>query len=169
MSKIKNISKIELDDVTKQVRIATERRAANLYYFVKEADAAGVSEDIFRNGLFKYGQYLGSNKYAKMKDRSDLRELSKFFGVAPGDKVLEQEKVCISDDVYEIHFNYCPMVAAWQKLGLSDEEIKRMCSIAMENDYGSTSQLDGIDFVLEDTIADGGDCCVIKFVKHKDD
>ena len=36
------------------------------------------------------------------------------------------------DDSLYLDFHYCPLVKAWQKAGCTDEEIARLCDIAMQ-------------------------------------
>ena len=35
-------------------------------------------------------------------------------------------------DTLYLDFHYCPLVKAWQKAGCTDEEIARLCDIAMQ-------------------------------------
>lgn len=64
-------------------------------------------------------------------------------------------------------FHYCPLVEAWQKLGCSDEEIEVLCDIAMNGDRGIASVFDDFKFSLGKTIAQGHNCCEIRFNKKK--
>ena len=40
------------------------------------------------------------------------------------------------DGTLYLDFHYCPLVKAWQKAGCTDEEIARLCDIAMCGDHG---------------------------------
>lgn len=168
-SRIKNISKINLDEypLIKEARTQIERRAQYIYFIVDEAAKHGVDDTFARDALRNFGAWFGKNKYKNMKDKSDLTDLPNFFGTAPGDKVLEQEKIIMTPEHYEIHFTYCPLVSAWQKLGLDDDYIDRLCQIAMCSDYGAVTNLDGIEFELAETIPQGYDHCALHFRKKK--
>jgi hypothetical protein len=74
-------------------------------------------------------------------------------------KILES-----TDDKLSVDFHYCPLVAAWQKLGCTDEEIARLCDIAMEGDRGIAERFGG-RLELGDTIANGHSTCQVKFLK----
>jgi hypothetical protein len=74
-------------------------------------------------------------------------------------KILES-----TDDKLYINFGYCPLVAAWQKIGCTDEEIGRLCDIAMEGDRGIAESYGG-KMELGDTIANGYNRCQIRFIK----
>jgi len=169
MSKIKNVSTREVEQRFLDLRAAIEQRAAWLYLLLDEARKQGLDWDQFaQNAIRRYGVYNGHNgRFKKMKDRSSLVELSNYFGFGNGNYIFEQDRVVISEDLYEVHFHYCPLVAAWQKLGATDEEISKLCEIAMCGDRGMISTMEGMDFILEETIADGGDKCVVKVVKKK--
>lgn len=70
-----------------------------------------------------------------------------------------------TDDKLSIDFHYCPLVKAWQKMGLSDDEIARLCDTAMCGDRGIASQFGG-KLNLEQVIAKGDPICKIRFVKE---
>ena len=69
-----------------------------------------------------------------------------------------------TDNELSIDFGYCPLVAAWQKLGCTDEEIERLCDIAMEGDRGIAESFGG-KMELGGTIAKGDKKCQIRFIK----
>jgi len=69
-----------------------------------------------------------------------------------------------SDDKFSIDFHYCPLVKAWQKMGLSDERIAILCDTAMCGDRGIAAQFGG-RLELGKLIAKGDDFCEIRFVK----
>ena len=45
------------------------------------------------------------------------------------------EDTC-EDGKLSVDFHYCPLVAAWKKLGATDEECAVLCDIAMDGDRG---------------------------------
>ena len=51
-------------------------------------------------------------------------------------------------------------------MGLSDEECALMCDIAMEGDRGIAEGL-GLDFDLEGSLADGCECCTLRYKTRK--
>ena len=71
-----------------------------------------------------------------------------------------------TDDNLDIDFHYCPLVKAWQKQGLSDEEIQLLCDHAMCGDRGIAESF-GCELDLPATIARGDDTCQIRFVRRE--
>ena len=69
-----------------------------------------------------------------------------------------------TDNELWIDFGYCPLVAAWQKCGCNDEQIARLCDIAMEGDRGIAKSFGG-RLELGDTIANGHKTCQLRFEK----
>jgi hypothetical protein len=65
----------------------------------------------------------------------------------------------------EVEFRYCPLVAAWQKLGATEGEISLLCDIAMEGDRGIVSAYADFRMELGQTIAGGANCCTLAFGK----
>ena len=78
--------------------------------------------------------------------------------------VFEMNILAVSDNELSIDFGYCPLVAAWQKLGCSDEQIERLCDIAMEGDRGIARSFGG-KLELGETIAEGHNKCQLRFIK----
>ncbi len=63
-----------------------------------------------------------------------LKEVEKKLFTRPAQMVFEMKISKSTDNELVVDFGHCPLVAAWQKLGCSDEEIARLCDIAMEGD-----------------------------------
>lgn len=84
----------------------------------------------------------------------------------PAQWVFEMDIKRCTDDNLDIDFHYCPLVAAWQKQGCSDEEIQVLCDHAMCGDRGIAESF-GCELDLLTTIAGGDDVCRIRFVRRK--
>lgn len=95
---------------------------------------------------------------------SSLKGLKKKLFTIPAQIVFEMKIVESTDNRLSIDFSYCPLVAAWQKLGCNDEEITRLCDIAMEGDRGIAESFGGT-LALGETIAKGYKKCQIRFTK----
>lgn len=74
------------------------------------------------------------------------------------------EDTC-TDHELSVDFHYCPLVAAWKKLGATDEECSVLCDIAMDGDRGICEKM-GFDFHLGKTIANGDDICEVRIKKN---
>jgi len=67
-----------------------------------------------------------------------------------------------TDDSLMIDFHHCPLVAAWQAQGCTDDKIAELCDIAMEGDRGIAKSF-GCELELGETIAKGDSRCQISF------
>lgn len=69
-----------------------------------------------------------------------------------------------TDDTLYLDFHYCPLVKAWQKARFTDEEIARLCDIAMCGDHGIGKCFDA-KLELPKAIAKGDDVCALRYIK----
>lgn len=151
------------DENTNNLRSFIEHRASWMALLLDEAKKKGVDpEEIGRNAVFRMGKIHGE----KFKGAKDMKEFSEKFLPPHIRKVFEMEIVNLTDDTLEVHFGYCPLVAAWQKLNLDDETIELYCDIAMDGDRGISS-VNGMELTLNGTIAQGKDKCIAVFKKVK--
>ena len=93
-----------------------------------------------------------------------MKGLKKKLFTIPAQLVFEMKILESTDHKLSIDFGYCPLVAAWQKLGCNDEEMVRLCDIAMEGDRGIAESFGG-KMELGGTIAGGDKKCEIRFTK----
>ncbi len=163
MSKIVNVSKRN-NYVIKSIRGTLEHRATWLYLLLKEAEKKGVKwEDIGYPATHACGNMQGKDFSEQAKTKS-FKGLKKVLFTLPAQMVFDMKILECTDDTLSIDFEYCPLVAAWQKLGCTDEEIARLCDIAMEGDRGIAESFGG-KMELGETIATGYKKCQIRFKK----
>ncbi len=84
-----------------------------------------------------------------------------FIGFIPDEgRLFEPEVLRCGPDGVDIKMRRCPLKEAWQKAGLSDEAIARMCNIAGSTDLGT---FEGAGFqVSMETWSPGKEgCCQI--------
>ena len=74
--------------------------------------------------------------------------------------------VNIDDEEVHVEMHYCPLLTAWRKLGFSDEDCALFCDIAMEGDRQFARDMNA-EFSLPKKIAEGDDCCDLKFSRKK--
>jgi hypothetical protein len=162
-SKIVNSPKRNDSEIT-FIRGALEHRATWMYLLLKEAEKKGLHwEDIGRPAVRACGnihgegfvQRSGSESLKGLKDTLFTEKVRNIFEIT----ILES-----TDDTLTVEFGYCPLVAGWQKLGCSDDELARLCDIAMEGDRGIAERFGG-RLELGDTIANGHNTCQVKFLK----
>lgn len=147
-----------------KVREQLEHRALWLYLLVDEAKKHGLESSDFAFGAVKRcGLYQGKEIIQK-SDTTSLKGLRKVLFTRSAQKIFEMNIVEESDDKLAIDFHYCPLVKAWQKQGLPDDEIEHLCDIAMCGDRG-IGEAYGVELELPKTIARGDDCCAIRYVR----
>ncbi len=163
MSKISNLPK-RTNFIIKAVRGTLEHRATWLYLLLKEVEKKGTAwEEIGPAAMRACGDIHGKELVDLGKTRS-LKGLKKKLFTIPAQMVFEMEILKSTHTELWIDFGHCPLVAAWQKLGCSDEEIARLCDIAMEGDRGIAQSFDG-KLELGETIANGHRKCQLRFKK----
>lgn len=164
MSKIKNVATITDDKVINVRRAAIEHRGRWAAGFYTEARSQGIDlEPIMRKVIFQQGVDSGKAE-AKKFDEVTPKTYGHYFCTKDYNETFEKKILLEEDDHFECSLNYCPLVAAWQKLGLSDEDCAKLCDIAMEGDRGSAEGL-GLDFELKSSLACGDDCCHLVYRK----
>jgi len=161
MSNIKNYPK-HSNKIIKAVRGLLEHRATWLYLLLDEAEKRGINtEDFAKAAIIRCGCFQGDRLTADAGTRS-LKGLKKKLFTLPARMVFEMKILACTDDQLDIDFHYCPLVAAWQAHGAKDEQIEKLCDIAMQGDRGIASSF-GCELQLGETIAKGSSKCEIRF------
>lgn len=150
------------DSRTDLLRGAIEHRATWFALLVDEAEKAGLGTEFAHNAIRRCGAFHGANKYPQT---SDLKEFSAAFANPDVVGVFEMDVVKDDGQNLDIDFHYCPLVAAWQKLGISEDKLPELCDIAMDGDRGIISVYPDFEFELGKTIAKGDDLCEIRIKK----
>lgn len=161
MSKIKNEAKINFFLIRK-IRELLEHRAMWLAVLADEAEKKGLDiKEFGKDAVFSCGSIQGKELSGGSKS---FKTLKKNLFTKPAQWVFEMKIKECSDDEFSIDFHYCPLVKAWQKMGLSDERIAILCDAAMCGDRGIASQFGG-RLELGKVIAKGDSFCEIRFLK----
>ena len=165
MSNIKNIPKHK-NKIIKAIRGLLEHRATWLYLLLDEASKRGIeTEEFAKAAVMKCGCFQGDKLTADVGTRS-LKGLKKILFTLPARMVFEMKMLACTDDQLDIDFHYCPLVAAWQLQGATDEQIAKLCDIAMQGDRGIAKSF-GCELVLGETIANGYSKCEIRFKRFQ--
>jgi hypothetical protein len=164
MTRISNVPKRN-NFILKSIRGTLEHRAAWLYLILKEVEKKGVAwEDVGSPAVKACGNMHGK-KLVDLSGTSSLKGLKRNLFTKPAQMMFDMKILKSSDNELSIDFGYCPLVAAWQKLGCNDEEIARLCDIAMEGDRGIAESFGG-KLELSETIANGNKQCQLRFIKE---
>ncbi|MBI9091679.1 MAG: L-2-amino-thiazoline-4-carboxylic acid hydrolase [Desulfobacterium sp.] len=163
MTKITNVPKRD-NFVFRAVRGTLEHRATWLYLLLKEAEKQGVTWEEIGYPAIKACGNIHGKELTDLSGTTSLKGLKKKLFTIPAQMVFDMEILESTDNELSIDFGYCPLVTAWQKLGCTDEEITRLCDIAMEGDRGIAESFGG-KLELNGTIANGDNKCRIRFIK----
>ncbi|HOV94770.1 MAG TPA: L-2-amino-thiazoline-4-carboxylic acid hydrolase [Spirochaetales bacterium] len=164
MSNIKNKATLHEDKI-ELARSCIEHRATWMALTYAEMEKAGVdAEKITRAAVRKCGNIHGLRFREQCKNPDDLVEFAGIFLTEDGRKNFEMNVHDVDHDNIKSDFHYCPLVSAWQKLGLDDDTIALFCDIAMDGDRGIAESM-RITLDLGDTIAKGCDTCKLHFHK----
>lgn len=174
---IKNEAKIKLGLIRK-VREQLEHRAMWLALLCIEAEKKGLKmEDFARDAVFNCGCIQGANLNRTKKEiktgcvvnlaDASFKTLKKNLFSVAAQWMFEMKIRECTDDKLSIDFHYCPLVKAWQKMGLDDAMIAKLCDTAMCGDRGIAHEFGGV-LNLEKVIAKGDDYCKIRFTKNKE-
>lgn len=146
------------------IRAQLEHRAFWLYLLCDEAGKRGLDwEDFGSAAVRRCGLTQGKDLVKKGKTDS-LKGLKKNLFSLPAQLVFEMDIVESTDDKLSIDFHYCPLVKAWQNAGCTDEEIAKLCDIAMCGDHG-IGECYGSALDLPKCIAKGDDICALRYHK----
>ena len=152
---IKNNPSVGGDKRIDDLRAAFAHRGAWFYYLYKAGKAHGLDEQFAREAIFEAG---ADYTYKKYRPTDDIRIFAEDF-VNPNVKLIFEMEPTVTDECMDVRFHYCPLVDAWQKMGIPEDEIEKLCDIAMCGDRGLTSMFPEFEMVLDGTIAEGKDNC----------
>lgn len=164
MSSIVNEPRLK-GPVVAKVRSMFEHRAEWLYLVLDEAGKKGLKwEDFAPAAVYRCGDYHGKLIAGASPREEGLIPLRRktFSGI--GRRVFEMRILKSTREELEVEFHYCPLVAAWKKQGATDEEIGKLCDIAMRGDAAIAAAF-GAELELGEVIAKGGHSCKLKFSK----
>lgn len=148
----------------KAVRGTLEHRASWFYLLLNEVEKKGIAwEDVGYPAIHACGSMHGRD-LVRAGGTNSLTGLKKTLFTLPARLVFDMKTLKAVHNDLSIEFRYCPLVAAWQKLGCTDDQIARLCDMAMEGDRGIAKAYGG-RMLLGETIAKGHGRCQIRFVK----
>ena len=144
------------------IRAQLEHRALWLYLLCDEAGKRGLDWSDFGSAAVRRCGLSQGAELVKKGGTDSLLGLKKTLFSKPAQLVFEMDIKESTDDRLSIDFHYCPLVKAWQKAGCSDEEIARLCDIAMCGDHGIGEKYGSV-LELPKCIAKGDDICALRY------
>jgi hypothetical protein len=164
---IDNKITIKGDAVVDIQRGAIEHRATwtGLTY-VKgcEAGLTKEMEQIIRQAVSETGKTQGAGIKAKCPEPENVSCFADTFISPTLLKTFEATFKTKNSDRVDLEFHHCPLLKAWQELGLDDGTCEKLCDMAMDGDRGIAKAM-GYNFHLGDTIAKGCKTCEVSFIK----
>lgn len=152
------------DEKTDISRARIEHRATWMGLTFDEMKKAGVdAETITRAAIKRCGLFHGAIDRAKCNPE-DIKTFEPVFIDDLIKNTFQMDVVKLEEDELAIEFHYCPLLAAWKKLGFDDDTCVTLCDIAMDGDRGIAEAM-GYKFDLGKTIAKGDDICEVHFQK----
>lgn len=157
---LKNNRSKPLSEKHADIEKAHHHRYTWFHFLVKEAVDQGLDIEFARNAIRSCGVFHGETLFPKFSEETDLHELVKAF-INDNVKAIFEVEEEVTDDTMITRFHYCPAVAQWQKLGVSEENIKLYCDMGMDGDRGIFSVYPDLEMELTKTIARGDNICEI--------
>ena len=160
MKEIANEAK-NLDPKLADYRGQLEHRALWLLLLCRQAEKHGLGwEDFACDAIAENGRLDGEALIAKYG--CTLEGLYKNVFTPWIQQVFEMQVKEHTDKRLTVDFHYCPLVKAWQKQGCTNEEIGRLCEIAMCGDHHIAKTYGGM-LELPQCIAKGDAICELQF------
>ena len=148
-----------------QMRAAYGHRAEWLYFLCESGLAAEEEGGPLHAAIRACGHVHGARKFAGTAE--SLNAFAEVFRGSPAREVFDMQTNVLTDEVFEVEFHVCPLVRAWKNLGATDEQVAKLCDIAMEGDRGIIEQLGNYRFELPETIANGSHRCLIRVTRNE--
>lgn len=163
MSRIINEPKIK-NKLIVAIHEQLEHRALWLYLMWDEAKKHGVDPEKFASTAIKRCGHIHGKRLIRKGQTKSLKGLKKTLFTKPAQWVFEMDVRESTDNELSLNFHYCPLVKAWQREGCSDEEIAKLCDVAMCGDHG-IGEMYGATLELPKCIARGDDICALRYKK----
>ena len=120
--------------------------------------------DVIRAALTERGRSFGEN--LKQYAPRNFRGLCDAFAYVPdGGKMFSPKEIRCDDTGLELRMGTCPLKAAWQSAGVTDEELKTLLTCATTMDVGT---MDAAGFDLQISTWQPGEdgCCYLKITEQ---
>lgn len=163
MSVVKNTPSIK-NPLIRAVRDQLGHRALWLHLLCDEAEKRGLDPSDFASAAVTRCGLTQGAELVEKGGTDSLLGLKKTLFTKPAQWVFEMDVLKSTDTQLHLDFHFCPLVAAWQKAGCTDEQIARLCDIAMCGDHGIGRQY-GAQLNLPKCIAKGDDICALRYEK----
>jgi hypothetical protein len=138
------------------------KNRARIYYLIFQELSKEVGEDkaveILKRAIYERGKEKGLQLAEKLGG-TDLKMLSQAF--VEGKEEIDafgHEVVEVEEGHTLLRLNGCPLVDAWEEMGLTPEQKKLMCDMAYQVDFGKFEAA-GFKLKFNCRIAEGDGTC----------
>lgn len=160
----KNTDNLEIN----KIRGAIIHRGLWMGLILKEAKERGLDwEGIGRSAVFKTGCIHGDGIKERMDVPGSMVSFGNTFFTSDIRKIFEIEVKEITEEILKLEYGHCPLITAWQSVGIEGEMLEKLCDIAMCGDRGIESRFSEFEFELGKTIAQGNPVCEVNFHRKK--
>lgn len=151
----------------KALKDEIKNRALIYYEIYRQLSAELGSEQAIRHmgmAIYERGKAKGEQLRERIRE-PDLEQLARAFVEGKGGMdPFGHEVVEVSDTRAVLRLGACPLVEAWDELGLSSDEKTTMCNIACQIDFGKFESA-GYRLRFICRIADGARSCDMELTK----
>ena len=132
----------------------------------KDGIPAGRIEHTLRRAVRRCGQMDGLDYRSHAKDPGSVEEVIRTrFANEMGRASFCQRDIVADEQAGTVHCSFCPLVDAWEKMGLAPERVELLCDIAMDGDRALLELL-GFSMKLPCTLARGDGDCTLHYSKN---
>lgn len=164
---IDNKITIKGDEAVDLLRGAIGHRATWTGLTYAKAEKAGKGEEaetFIREAISQTGEIHGAAIKSRCADPQSVASFADAFVSPNVVKTFEMEFKTKTADRLDLEFHHCPLLKAWQDLGIDDATCAKLCDMAMDGDRGIAKAM-GLEFHLGGTIAKGERTCEVSFFK----
>jgi hypothetical protein len=149
----------------KEQLIGSFKNRAMLYWefyrVLREHFGGAVAAETMKEAIYNRGCAIGERfKSVASHDMEGIKDA--FLDFVPGEQgsLFSPELVRCDAEGVDIKFHSCPLKAAWQEAGLSEDEIATLCHIAGRVDNG-TFEAAGFAFTADTWKPGDAGCCFL--------
>ncbi len=159
----------EIEKAKRETRDAFKNRGILYRLFFEEMSKEMGEEkaaNIMKKAIYRWGS-AKSERYRALVEKMDFKGIADEFirtSVCNGE-VFKPSVRKVDNKSTVIDMEGCPLVEAWREMGLSGEEVTKMCEIANATDYGKYEGM-GFKLTIESTLAKGEEKCRLKIEEN---
>jgi hypothetical protein len=164
---IDNKITIKGDPAVDMLRGAIGHRATWTGLTYAQAQKAGreqETEKFIREAISQTGEGHGAAIKSRCADPQNVACFAENFVTPTLVKSFEMEFKTKTEDRLDLEFHHCPLLKAWQELGIDDATCAKLCDMAMDGDRAIAKAM-GYEFHLGGTLAKGCSSCEVSFFK----